>query len=274
MALQNNGFGMAADEFCFGQHSGRGYSQERFLRELCEFVQRNKAIQRLFADGDTDTVGSDFVGCPFCASHPFVGSAAGYWIECSEKDCLKARKASKEESSPCKCVFASCVPEEIYRNYFYGSRHCTYFVKEDDIGPIFLTIKQEFLHSKDFVRYVCVRWAFLCNTMYLNCKSVHVCFSINIERNKRLFYVSRAMCSLVYCLIHWTERCCYSQKEWSLNVSHMKQSLKITAFQPISLVIRYYGKSLQNSCWHFRDKVVCIKAFFQESFFVWTLCSA
>ncbi|EDO39335.1 predicted protein, partial [Nematostella vectensis] len=42
--------------------------------------------------------------------------------------------------------------EEIYGSYFYGSKHWNYYSREIDIGPLILTVKQEFRQTADYLR--------------------------------------------------------------------------------------------------------------------------
>lgn len=99
--------------------------------------------------------------CYFCSSHPVITPKSGYWIECTTKNCPKLRGVLKmtdklvnsflDLGSSGKKI-TKVLPEEIYENYFYGSKHWNYYSREEKIGPVILSIKQEFRHSRDYLR--------------------------------------------------------------------------------------------------------------------------
>lgn len=99
--------------------------------------------------------------CNFCSSHPLITTKCGYWIECTSKNCTKLRSVFQLTDKLVNSFWdlgssgrkmAKVLSEEIYENYFYGSKHWNYFSREETIGPVILTIKQEFRHSRDFLR--------------------------------------------------------------------------------------------------------------------------
>lgn len=99
--------------------------------------------------------------CKICSSHPFILHKAGYWIECTDKNCPKMKTVlhltdklvnSFHDLGSSGKIYTKVLPEEIYENYFYGSKHWNYFCRDENIGPVILTIKQEFRQSKDFLR--------------------------------------------------------------------------------------------------------------------------
>lgn len=172
-SLEQNDFHVdAGTRFYCSQHGRGASSQIRFLPVLSEFLARSKTIKRVLdsdvnkkaenIEGGKFRVDEEFNSCNSCTSHPFIESVCGYWIECVEKRCPERKLLSKDYGNEARAfcdlgsagnsICATFAPEEIYQNYFYGSKHWNYCTKEDDVGPVILTIKQEFRHSKDFIR--------------------------------------------------------------------------------------------------------------------------
>jgi len=131
-----------------------------FMSALREFKQNCLHVN----DSNSDT--NDFDNnerCNSCSSHPFIVTKSGYWIECTSKNCPKLQGVLKVTDKLVNSFWdvgssgrkiTKVLPEEIYENYFYGSKHWNYYSREENIGPVILTIKQEFRHSRDFLRSV------------------------------------------------------------------------------------------------------------------------
>jgi len=149
--------------FCHLHGTNSKNDSSDFLSTLRDFKQtcvqgRNSVIDLNDAVRDGEPTDEN---CTFCSSHPLITPKAGYWVECTNKNCPKLHSVLKltdklvnsflDLGSSGKKV-TKVLPEEIYENYFYGSKHWNYYSREDKIGPVILTIKQEFRHSRDFLR--------------------------------------------------------------------------------------------------------------------------
>lgn len=106
-------------------------------------------------------------GCNCSCNKPkYVARVTGYWIECTSKDCAKRQAFAKAYERRFKSCYDlgssrvgghvnSVVPEEFYREYFYGVKHWSYCAKEDDVGVILFTLKPESSPlSKGYYRWV------------------------------------------------------------------------------------------------------------------------
>ncbi|XP_076398161.1 rap GTPase activating protein radish isoform X1 [Megachile rotundata] len=120
----------------------------------------------------------------FCNEFPHnLVPTPGYWIECSRQqittdtiwdesesgdatdtelaedqhesdtDELPRKKTTIEEQWEKNQGFElTSVEQETYEKYFYGTEHWNYFTKDEDLGPVILSIKQETLNGRDQFR--------------------------------------------------------------------------------------------------------------------------
>ena len=146
-----NGFLNAEEIFVSALKKFRSRSA-RFVSELNEESDNNDFDQTVSVEKNSSCV---------CDKHQFVKTVYGYWTECTSSDCPKKRISSSafETGLNTFCdlgasgkVCTHMKPEEIYQQYFYGSKHWNYCVRDKEIGPVVLTLKQEFRHSRDYFR--------------------------------------------------------------------------------------------------------------------------
>ena len=150
-------FSISADEqlFC-SKHCGN--SEEELLRVLTDFKAKSLALKSALqqdSDQDAEAVEEpDKEGSCTCNKTQLVEPVAGYWVECVESNCLKSTSFLKDQdnrfSGSCDLGSSriiervtSVAPEEFYRQYFYGMKHWNYCVKDEEIGPVILSIKSD-----------------------------------------------------------------------------------------------------------------------------------
>jgi hypothetical protein len=160
---------MENKSFLCDKHNGCNSGTENvdFLAVLSDFKRACLRVNDVALEDENDLRDKEAIqneeSCTICCSHPFILSKTGYWIECTDTNCPKLRgilhltdrmvNSFRDLGSSGK-ICTKVLPEEIYENYFYGSKHWNYYSREDKIGPVILTIKQEFRQSRDFLRLV------------------------------------------------------------------------------------------------------------------------
>lgn len=139
-------------------------SEEHFISALKKFRKYSSQILSAL-EGDRPgeyQLKNENVYC-VCEKHPFVKAVHGYWIECTSSECLKKRISSSAldigsnafsdiGSGTSQKACGRMKPEEFYQHYFYGSKHWNYCVRDREIGPVIVTLKQEFRQSRDYFR--------------------------------------------------------------------------------------------------------------------------
>lgn len=152
--------------FCCKVHKdSSANSEELFISELKRFRDYNIRVlsalegETVGKDNSKNTLTDENITSCVCTKHPFVKSVCGYWIECTSSDCPRRKITSSTfdigsnsviDASGKECPLEK--PEEIYQHYFYGSKHWNFGAKESKIGPVIITLKQEFRQSRDFFR--------------------------------------------------------------------------------------------------------------------------
>lgn len=161
--LDENNYKLMENQFLFCQLHGSNGNGD-FITALRQFKHnclRENDINVKVNDLEDEVHNNQ--RCNFCSSHPFVTTKSGYWIECTCKNCPGLQGVLKLTDKLVNSFWdlgssgrkiTKVLPEEIYENYFYGSKHWNYYLREENIGPVILTIKQEFRHSRDFLRSV------------------------------------------------------------------------------------------------------------------------
>eukprot|EP00794_Sanderia_malayensis_P011333 gene11333-12518_t len=97
----------------------------------------------------------------FCKSNSIIQCTDGFWIECKTKEC-RENNYIKYGNAMIFNEFTHKISEkpfeieqyneQIYEIAFKGTQHHNYYVIDDDIDAVVLSLKQEYLNQKEFFR--------------------------------------------------------------------------------------------------------------------------
>ncbi|XP_069117229.1 rap1 GTPase-activating protein 1-like isoform X3 [Argopecten irradians] len=85
-------------------------------------------------------------------------SSGGYWIEGADQNCQSCDKRRSYENginncaSDCRIEFDETA--HCYRQYFLGKEHFNYYTEDDNLGPMILSMKEEYISDQEHVRAI------------------------------------------------------------------------------------------------------------------------
>ncbi|XP_033724585.1 rap1 GTPase-activating protein 1-like isoform X2 [Pecten maximus] len=85
-------------------------------------------------------------------------SNGGYWIEGGDQNCQSCDKRRSYENGINNCA-TDCRIEfdetaHCYRQYFLGKEHFNYYTEDDNLGPMILSMKEEYISDQEHVRAI------------------------------------------------------------------------------------------------------------------------
>ena len=142
----------------------KGYSKDRLsavLHNASPFASPRENIPTFnFSKKNGENSTKNQLYC-FCRSNDIIVPTEGFWIECitkecKENNCIRQKNIMIIRDFPHKIADQPFeleqYNEEVYEISFEGTEHHNYYCVDDDLKPVILSLKQDFLKDKEYFR--------------------------------------------------------------------------------------------------------------------------